>query len=118
LQLFPRLEAHGFAGRNVDLSAGARIAADAGLARTHIEHAEAAQFDAFALPQRLLHAGENCLYRQLSLGLGDAGLVDHFVDDIELYHGSALLKTSRGGVTCRYYGTFTSVVNGAFSLLI
>src|SRR5262249_5995447 len=136
LQLFPRLKTHGLAGRNVDFSAGARVTADARLTRAHIEYAEAAQFNTLALPQRSLHAGENRLDRQLSLGLGDTGLMYYFIDDIELYHRSALLKTgspippggtafsavgskiAREGVTCRYYGTFTSVVNGAFGLLI
>ena len=42
LQLLAGLEADGFAGRNVDLSAGARVATDARLARPHGEDAEAA----------------------------------------------------------------------------
>src|SRR5215471_10244259 len=101
LQLFSRLEAHGFAGGNIDLGSGARIAADARLARAHVEHAKAAQFNALALAQRFFHAGENRLYRQLSFGFGYAGLVHYFIDDIELYHESALLKIDRGDVTCR-----------------
>src|SRR5580704_8651712 len=44
LEFFSRLEAHGFAGWNADLLSGARVAADAGLARLHVEHAEAAKF--------------------------------------------------------------------------
>src|SRR6267154_3478782 len=86
LQLFTRLEAHGLAGRNADLSAGPRIAPDAGLARAHIEHAEAAQFDAVALSQGALHALKDRLHRLLGFCLGDAGLSHNFVDDIELDH--------------------------------
>ena len=48
LQFLAGLEADGLAGRNVDLGAGARVAANAGLARAHGEDAEAAQLNAIA----------------------------------------------------------------------
>ena len=48
LEFFAGLEADGFARRNVDFGAGARVAADAGFAGAHVEDAEAAQFDAVA----------------------------------------------------------------------
>src|SRR5580704_11695482 len=48
LEFFAWLEAHGFAGRNANLLSGARVAADAGFARLHVEHAEAAKLDAFS----------------------------------------------------------------------
>jgi hypothetical protein len=46
LEFFAGFEANGFAGRDVDFSAAAGIAADAGFARFDAEDAEAAEFDA------------------------------------------------------------------------
>src|SRR5258707_11842993 len=84
LQLLTGLEAHCFAWRYGDLRAGARIAANAGFARAHVEDPEAAQLDTLAAAQGALHAFENGLHRHLRLGFGDARFIDHFVDDIEL----------------------------------
>src|SRR5208282_830528 len=87
LQLLAGLEADGLAGRNGNFGAGARIPSNAGLARTHVEHAETAQLNAIAVRERLLHALEDGFDGKLRLGLGDPGAVDHFVDDVELNHG-------------------------------
>src|SRR5262245_43155955 len=84
LQFFARLEAHRFSGRNVDLGSGTRIASDAGLARPHVEHAKAAQFDAVAMRERLLHALKDGFHRLLRLGLGNARLGYNFIDNVEL----------------------------------
>ena len=73
LQLFARLETHGLARRDGHFGAGARVASDASLARTHVEHAKASQLDAIALGQRALHALEYGFHRHLGFGLGDAG---------------------------------------------
>src|SRR5215469_13303524 len=89
LQLFSRLEAHSFARRNVHLSAGARVAPDTSLARPDIEDSKAAQLNAFAMGQSLFHAAEYGLDRQFGFCLGDAGFVNHFVNDVELNHRSA-----------------------------
>src|SRR5580658_7893018 len=86
LQFFPRLEAHSFAGRDRHFGAGARVASDASLARTHVEHAKPTQLNAITVGQRLLHALKDGFHRQLGLGLGDAGSGHHFVDDVELNH--------------------------------
>src|ERR1700689_1679224 len=48
LKFFPGLKAHRFAGRNGNLGASARIAANASLTGTHVEDAEAAKPDTFA----------------------------------------------------------------------
>src|SRR5258707_15870693 len=48
LQLLSRFKAHGFSGRNVHLCAGARVAADTGLARTHVKNTKSAQLNALA----------------------------------------------------------------------
>src|SRR5208283_2739719 len=87
LQFLAGLEADGLAGRNGNFGSGARVASDAGLARTHVEHSETAQFNAIAGGERLLHAPEDGFDGEFRLGLGDPGAVDHFVDDVELNHG-------------------------------
>jgi len=96
LQLLPRFEAYGLSRRDADFGPGTRIAPNAGFARTHIKNAESAQLNALTVGQGFLHALKDRFYRQLRLGLGDAGFVDHFVDDIELNHGSALLNCQKG----------------------
>src|SRR5579864_4460082 len=87
LQFLPWLETDSFSGRNRNLRARPGIASNPGLAWPHIEHAEAAQFNAIALGQRLLHAFKHGFDRQLSFRLSDASLVHHFVDDVEFDHG-------------------------------
>src|SRR5260370_21150087 len=76
LKLFAGFEADGFAGGNVDLFAGAGIAADACLARLHAKDAEAAEFDALAaaksLLQRFAHGFD---------GLLDCGAADVLLDE-------------------------------------
>src|SRR5438105_2840024 len=56
LQFFPGLEADSLSGRDIHFSAGAWIASDAGLAGADVEDSEAAQLDAVASRQGLLHA--------------------------------------------------------------
>src|SRR5438067_12297757 len=56
LKFLARLEAHRFAGRNIYFGTGARVASDAGLARPNVEDSEAAQLDAVAATECLLHA--------------------------------------------------------------
>src|SRR5579863_3811379 len=86
LQFFPGLEPHRLARWNRNLCAGARIAADAGFSRAHVEHAESPQLNAVAVGQRLLHALKDGFHCQLGFSLGDAGSGYHFVDDVELDH--------------------------------
>jgi len=83
LQLLAGFEAHGFPRRDGDFRAGARVAADAGLARTNVKDTESAQLDAFATAERALHAFENGFDGHLGFRLGNSGPVDHFVDNIE-----------------------------------
>ena len=94
LQFLAGFEADGYARRNGNFGAGARIASDAGLARAHVEDAEAAQFNAVAGRERLLHALKDGFDGQLRFGLGDPGAVDHFIDDVELNHGYPLSRES------------------------
>ena len=86
LQLLAWLEPHCFAGRDIHFRAGAGIAPDSSLPWPHVEHTKAAEFNPLALAQGFLHAFKDSFHRQLSFGLGDTRLIDHLVDDIELYH--------------------------------
>jgi hypothetical protein len=88
LQFFPRFEPDRFARRDANLFPSARIAADAGFPRLDIEHAETAELDAFATPQRILHGFKYGLYRLFCLGSGYVCSLDDSVDDIEFYHAS------------------------------
>ena len=87
LQFLTGFETHGLPGGNGNLGAGARIAADSGLPRLDVEHAETAQLDPVTLLERLFHLFKYGLDRHFSLGLGNSSLVDNFVDDIELDQG-------------------------------
>jgi len=86
LKLFARFEAHCLARRYAHFSACTRVATDAGLAGTNVEDAEAAQFNAIALRQSLLHTLEDGLDGHFRFGLGDSRLVHDFVDDVEFDH--------------------------------
>src|SRR5882762_6743155 len=87
LQLLAWLKAHGFAGWNCDLGAGARIAANPGFAWPHVENAEAPQLDALPVRKSPLHTFENGFDGHFGLRLRDPRLVYHFVDDVELDQG-------------------------------
>src|ERR1700722_12662163 len=83
LQFFAGFESYGLTGRYGHLRAGPGIASDSGLTGLDVEHAETAQFDAISLLEGFLHGFEDRLHGHFSLGFGNAGLVDNFVDDIE-----------------------------------
>ena len=80
MEFFAGFEAHGFAGGDGDLGAGAGIAADAGLAGTYIEDPEAAKLDAIAGGERLLQALEDGVNGCLGLVSGQASLGNHMVE--------------------------------------
>src|SRR5579871_2827218 len=94
LQLLARFETHGFARRDSDLGAGTRVAADSGLAGSHVENAEATQLDALTLRQCAFHALENRFDGHLGFGFRNPGLTDHFIDDVE-FDQSAPSRRSR-----------------------
>src|SRR5262249_11607152 len=52
--------------------------------RLNIKDAEAPQFDTVTLLERLFHGFEDRFDRHFGFGLGDAGPVDDFVDDVQL----------------------------------
>jgi len=84
VQLFAGLEAHSFAGRDADLGPGARIAADAGLARADAEDAKTAQFNAVAGREGVFEPLEYGIHSGFSLGSRQACTLDHMMDNILL----------------------------------
>jgi hypothetical protein len=94
LEFFAGFEADGFSGRDVDLFAGAGIAADAGLARLDAEDAEAAKFDALAAAESLLQRFENSFDSLLGFGAADVRRSDDGINDVQLDH--AILQRFRG----------------------
>ncbi len=80
----PGLKRTALAGRNGNLRAGARVAANAGLAGADAEDAEAAQLDAVACGERLLEPFEDRIHGGLSLGARQAGTLDNVMYDVLL----------------------------------
>src|SRR5207244_2274585 len=68
---------------NGNLRARTRISTDAGLAGLHGEHSEAAKFDSIAMLKSAFHLLKHRFDGHFSLCLGDARLVDNFIDDVE-----------------------------------
>ena len=86
LEFLAGLETHGFARRDANLLARARVPADAGFARLHVENAEAAKLDAFSTPERVFHGFEHGFHRLFGLRSSDVGLLHDGVYDVELDH--------------------------------
>jgi hypothetical protein len=82
LEVLAGFEAHCLPGRDADLGSGARVAANACLAGLHREDAEAAQFDAVACSEALLHRFEDRIDGSLCLGADEAGAIDDTLDKI------------------------------------
>jgi hypothetical protein len=80
LEILARLEANGFAGRNGDFGAGARIATNSGFARLDGEDAKATQFDTVATAQSVLHRFEDSVHGGLRLGPWKAGTLNYPLD--------------------------------------
>jgi len=76
VEFFAGFEADGLAGRDADLFTGTRVASDAGLARFDGEDTKAAQLDALACDERLLHAAEDGVDGSLCLDSGKSSSLD------------------------------------------
>src|SRR2546426_8349189 len=87
LQFLPRLETNRLPGRNRDFLAGARVSPDAAFPRLDHEHTKAAQLNAVAARQRVLHRMKQSIDGLLGFELGDAGAIGETIDDIEFDHG-------------------------------
>src|SRR5205809_5778059 len=73
LQIFTGLETDGASRRDAHFLARARIAADAALARLHLENAESAELDSLAALHGDPHRVEDRVDGHLGLDLGDVG---------------------------------------------
>lgn len=87
MKLFAGFEANGFAGSDADLGAGAWIASDPCFARTDVEDAKAAQFDALAFGERMLERLEYGIDSSLGFVPLQTGALNHLVNDVLLYQG-------------------------------
>src|SRR5262249_27571321 len=94
LEVLARLETDGASGRDLDFLAGARVAADAALARLDLEHAEAAQLDPVPPHQGVFHGLEHGLDGHFRLDLRDVGGLRDLVDDVHLDHDGMELLLS------------------------
>ena len=94
MEFLAGLEADGFAWRNVDLLAGAGIAADARLTGFDAEDSEAAQLDALAAAESIFQGFKNRLDGLLGFGAADTCRGYDGIDDVQLDH--ACLPGFRG----------------------
>ena len=103
LKIFAGLEADGFAGGDGDFGAGAGVAADAGFAGLDGEDAEAAEFDAVACAQGLLHGFEDGVHGGFCLGARKAGAFNDPLDEVLLdqWVSPSCAESERGVRWCR-----------------
>ena len=86
LQFFSGLEADCLAWSNGDFGACSGIASDAGFTWLDGEDTEAAQFNAVARDEGLLHAVEDGVYRRLCFGSWQSGTLNNPLYKILLNH--------------------------------
>jgi hypothetical protein len=109
VEFFSWLEADGFARSDADFSSGAGIAADAGLARTDVENAEAAQLDTLSLGEGALEGFEYGIDGSFSLVALQAGALNHLVNDVLFYQG--FLRSGERCVSRLIVEMFCRIVN-------
>jgi hypothetical protein len=84
VEVFAGFEADGATGGDADFGSGTRVAADSGFARTHVEDAETAQFDAVSLGERSLQAFKDCFDGGLGFYAGQSGTLNYLMYDVLL----------------------------------
>lgn len=84
LEIFARLEADGAPRRDVDASAGARIAAYPGFAWPYREYPETAQLDAVAVGEGMLHCAKDRIDGRLRLVARQPRALHDTLDEILL----------------------------------
>jgi hypothetical protein len=89
LEVLAGFEADGFAGGDADLGAGSGIAADAGLAGLDGEDAKAAEFDAIAFDEALLHGVEDRVDGGFRFAANQTGAFNDSLNEILLDQGVA-----------------------------
>lgn len=87
MQFFARLKADGLAGRDRSLGAGARIAANPGLAWAYVKDAKTTQFNALSLRHGLFQALKYGVDGVLCLGARQSGAVDHAMQNVLFNQG-------------------------------
>jgi hypothetical protein len=92
VEVFAGLEADGFAGGDGDLCAGAGVASDAGFTRLDGEDTEAAEFDAVALCEGLLHGFEDGVHGGLGLGSNQSCAFYHSLNEVLFDQGMPFLR--------------------------
>src|SRR5580658_7597200 len=93
LEFLAGLEAYRLPRWNANLLPGARVAANPGLPRLHVEHPEAPKLNTFPAAQCVLHGLEHGFHRLFGLGAGHVGFRNYGVNDIKLDH--AILQLDR-----------------------
>jgi len=86
MQLFAGLEAHCFSRSDGDFRACSWVATYASLPRLYSENAKAAEFNAIARDEGLLHAIEDSVHCRLCFGPWQAGAFNHPLYKILLNH--------------------------------
>ena len=86
MEFFAGFEANCLAWSNGDFSTCSGVAADAGFTWLNSEDPEAAQFDAVACDESLLHAVEDRVYRRLCFSSWQSGTLNNPLYKILLNH--------------------------------
>jgi hypothetical protein len=91
-KLFTGLESDRFARRDWYLGTRSRVSANSALSRLYDKYAEAPEFNAISLCERLLHSIKKRIDNLFGLLLGNASLIGNVVDDIEFDHWFLLVN--------------------------
>jgi hypothetical protein len=85
MQFLARLETNSLAWSDGDFGPGPRVAANARLARAHIEHPKAAQLYTVAGSESFLEALKYRVDRRFRFVAGQSGFRDDLMDDVLFY---------------------------------
>jgi hypothetical protein len=86
LQVFARLESHGFSRRDIHFRTRAGIPADTGFSRFYRKHTKAAQLDPIIGLEGVFHAIEDGVDCLLRFGLADSRPLHDLIHEIEFDH--------------------------------
>jgi hypothetical protein len=115
VQLLAWFKADSLARSDGDLGSRPRIAADARLARPHVEDAETAQFDPVSRAQGFFETLKDSVDSRFRFVSRQAGLFDHMMDDV-LFDQCLYPERLISDCICRSYplilGRLRKIVNG------
>ena len=112
LKFLAGFEADRVAGTDVNLCAGAGIAADAGFAGLHGEDAKAAKFDAVAAGECTLHGSEDCIHGSFGLVAWQPRPLHNALDEVLL--DQAVTPFGEGGKSRSRPSPTSPMVGSAF----